>query len=223
VPLCRANPYRRPPLVCIVDYGMGNVGSVREALAMLGARPCISAEDPVLSVADGIVLPGVGAFGEAMENLRRQNLIGCLSHHVLERRTPLLGICLGMQLLAEGSEEMGRHAGLGWIRGHVVRLPEDRVERIPHVGWSLVRPRGEEALFRRVPPDSCFYFDHSYYLVEADPAVVASAENGVSVAAAIRSGPVMGTQFHPEKSQRNGLKLLRNFLDICVESRRARL
>ena len=207
-----------PVELSIVDYGMGNIGSVRNAFRFLGASVSIAATPRELSRALAIVLPGVGAFGEAMATLTRLGLVDALADNVLGRKKPLLGICLGMQLLAEESLEKGRHRGLGWIPGRVVRFPYRPDLLVPHVGWSTVETDSRDGLFRDIPADACFYFDHSYYLdFEAD-GVTSVCRHGHGFAASVRHGNIFATQFHPEKSQRSGLKMLRNFLNFCQDA-----
>jgi imidazole glycerol-phosphate synthase subunit HisH len=203
--------------LAIVDYGMGNLGSVRHALSFLGLEARISADPGELDRADALILPGVGAFGEAMEQLRQRRLIDPLERHAMESRKPFLGICLGMQLLAERSFEHGEHKGLGWLPGLVQRLPDAEVI-VPHVGWSEVKRSDSGQLFDGIDTDSCFYFDHGYHLVTEPACVIATFEYGSPRVAAVRKGNLLACQFHPEKSQRSGLKLLRNFVRFCVTS-----
>tara|TARA_B100000315_G_scaffold237121_1_gene253569 strand:- start:43 stop:684 length:642 start_codon:yes stop_codon:yes gene_type:complete len=201
--------------VCIINYGMGNLGSVLNAFSFLGHNAVISANPQTIASADAYVLPGVGAFGEAMANLKRTGLVEILAEQVLERKKPFLGICLGLQLLAEDSQEKGFEAGLGWIDGHVVAIPAGSGVRVPHVGWSEVSPV-DQTFFTRVADDATFYFDHSFHLV-CDPGLVAAkCDHGMPMVAAIRRDNIFATQFHPEKSQKSGLKLLRNFLNFCA-------
>lgn len=205
----------------LIDYGMGNLGSVHNALRFLGQESHISSAPQDIENADAYVLPGVGAFGEAMARLNRLGLIEPLAEQVLERRKPLLGICLGMQLLAQDSREHGFHRGLGWIDGHVLPIPAGRGIRVPHVGWSETEFDAADPLFQRIEPGACFYFDHSYHL-ECDPSLIAAkCDYGVEITAMIQRDNIVATQFHPEKSQRAGLKLLRNFLNFCAERRAA--
>lgn len=203
--------------VVIIDYGMGNLGSVQNALSFLGQRAEISSAPETILRADAFVLPGVGAFGEAMVRLRSTGLIEPLTEKVLHRKTPLLGICLGMQLLAEESFEHGYHRGLGWVPGSVRAIPPAQGIRIPHVGWSETSLTRDHALFRNIETGTCYYYDHSYHL-ECDPSIVAAYTHyGQSMTAAICVDNIVAAQFHPEKSQRAGLKLMRNFLNIVAE------
>lgn len=210
----------QPLRLAIVDYGMGNLGSVWNAFAFLGCHAQITSDPREIEAAEACVLPGVGAFGEAMARLRALGLLAPLNEQIVERGKPFLGICLGMQLLAQDSSEHGFHAGLGWIQGHVEPIPAAASVRVPHVGWSETRFRPEDPIFRRIEPGACFYFDHSYHLADCQPALVAArCDYGIEIAAVVRRGNIVATQFHPERSQRAGLKLLRNFLDYCLAQR----
>lgn len=205
----------KPLRISIVDYGMGNIASVRYAFAFLGIDAQIADSASKIDDAEAIILPGVGAFGEAMRNLETQDLVAPLTEAVMERKTPFLGLCLGMQLLAESSPELGEHQGLGWIPGRIELLPADAGHRVPHVGWASLLFDPEDPLFARISPDACFYFDHSYSLGAGMPGITATAEHVAPFAAVLRHDNIFATQFHPEKSQRNGLKLLRNFSNYC--------
>lgn len=202
----------------IVDYGAGNLQSVRGALVALGAEPTmVTTADEVLA-SDRLILPGVGAAGVAMQRLRDRGLDEALHDAVHGKGRPMLGICLGLQLLAERLHEFGDHAGLGWIPGEVVSLscltrPEYRV---PHVGWNQVELQdgAPSSLLAAVPGQREFYFCHSYALIPSEPGVVAATTDyGVPLVAAVQIGTVFATQFHPEKSQINGERLLKAFLD----------
>jgi glutamine amidotransferase len=201
-------------MIAIVDYGLGNLASVAGAVEKLGFVPTITAEPSELASADKIILPGVGAFGDGMRKLRERGLARMLTHLVREERRPILGICLGFQLFAEESDEFGPSEGLGWLPARVRRLaPEDASLRIPHVGWNGLQQRCDSVLFTEVEPESLFYYVHSYVLDSRDPGVViGTCEYGETFAAVVQSGNIYGAQFHPEKSQRAGLKLLENFL-----------
>jgi imidazole glycerol-phosphate synthase subunit HisH len=201
-------------MIAIVDYGMGNLHSVRYALERLGETPCVTGRPEELRSADRIVLPGVGAFGECVKNLRAAGLLEVLYEEVVTRGKPFFGICLGMQVLASTGHEMGVWPGLGWIAGEV-RLLEVEASglKVPHVGWNEVLPRLETPLFRRFRKNPTFYFTHSYHLAPSDPRVVAAqCEYGMTFTAAVLQDNMFATQFHPEKSQDNGLRLLDNFL-----------
>ena len=203
--------------VALVNYGMGNLGSVRRALEELHAEVVIAAHPAALVDANRIVLPGVGAFGEAMARLRSGGWVEMLRQLVAERK-PMLGVCLGMQLLATSSEENGLHQGLDLVAGRVRRLDALGCGlRIPHVGWNDVRFRDDAPLFAQIPQDTDFYFVHSYAFEPADARdVCATTSYGTPVVAAVARGGVFGTQFHPEKSSTAGRQILRNFLDYVA-------
>lgn len=202
--------------VAIVDYGFGNLGSVRRALQELGAQPVIADRPALLADTNRTILPGVGAFGEAMASLRAGGWVDAL-HQQVERGRPLLGICLGMQLLAASSEENGQTDGLGFVEGPVRRLDSLGCSlRVPHVGWNSVQFLGTSRLFGGVPQATDFYFVHSFALEAGTPAVCATTSYGVPVSAAVERGLVFGTQFHPEKSSKAGRRILRNFLDVAA-------
>ena len=195
---------------------MGNVRSVHNALDMLGLDAVVTADAEVIASAERLILPGVGAFGDAMSNLRSRGLVDVLSREVLDKRKPFIGVCLGMQLLAKSSAEHGTHEGLGWFDAEVVRfdLPHNGL-KVPHMGWNDISPRGAHPLLHGLREDQfVFYFVHSFHVVCRDPDdVVASCEYGYPFAAAMARENIFATQFHPEKSQDNGLQILRNFAE----------
>ncbi len=196
--------------VGIVDYGMGNLRSVEKGLERVGVD-CVVCSDPdALCGFDGLVLPGVGAFGDAMANLRSRGLDKALLDFLSTGR-PFLGICLGLQLLFDYSEEHGVFDGLGVIPGRVVRLPED--VKVPHMGWNVLEPRGEAvALFDGIAPGSRFYFVHSYYCdPDGDSYTIGTTDYGIEFTCAARRDNAWGVQFHPEKSSTLGLRMLSNF------------
>ncbi len=200
-------------MIGIVDYGMGNIQSVKNAFERLNAKVHIVTSPEDLAQCSGIILPGVGAFSKAMANLREMRLIAPLKAKV-DDGTPVLGICLGMQLLAQVSEEHGQHEGLGIIPGKVRLIPVGNTLRLPHIGWNEVRPVRPGALFKGLKENATFYFVHSFML-ECDPGnLTALTDYGGNVTAAIQHGSVFAVQFHPEKSQTNGSLLLRNFIDF---------
>jgi glutamine amidotransferase len=195
---------------------MGNVRSVHNALDMLGIDAVVTADPGVIAGAERLILPGVGAFGDAMANLRSRGLVEVLSREVLEHKKPFLGVCLGMQLLARSSSEHGTHEGLAWFDADVVRfdLPHNGL-KVPHMGWNDVSARKAHPLMRGLREDQfVFYFVHSFHVVCRDAKdVVADCEYGYPFAAAIARENIFATQFHPEKSQDNGLQILRNFAE----------
>lgn len=204
----------------IVDYGMGNLRSIEHKLLKMGVDVRIGATPDVLAGADALILPGVGHFVEGMRNLHAQNLLPALETAVRQRRIPLLGICLGMQLLMNRSEE-GDAAGLGWVPGHVQRFVFDADKRhpVPHIGWRPLQIKAPaHPLFRGVKPDQRFYFVHSYHVVcrrEGD--VIATAEYGAPFTAALQHKNIVGVQFHPEKSHRDGMIIFENFFRMMRE------
>lgn len=199
-------------LISVIDYGIGNIGAILNMLEYIGEE-AIATNDPTrIASAQKLILPGVGAFDSCMNNLRKRQLVEPLADAVLGRKAPLLGICVGMQMLADGSEE-GCEAGLGWIPGSVVRIrPADPALKVPHVGWSTVTPTGSTALFPRAPIPERFYFVHSYCFECHDPAgVSATTQYGTDLCVAVERGNIYGVQFHPEKSHRFGMRLLKSF------------
>ena len=207
------------PFIAIVDYGMGNVRSVRNAFLALGTSTELTHEPERLARARGIVLPGVGAFGDGMKNLKQRGLVESLDRIVVGEGKPFLGICLGLQLAARKSFELGEYEGLGWLDAEVVPLePPDRVFRVPHMGWNETRVVMEGRLFAGLGPEPVFYYLHSYHLKPLLPNadwVAATCTHGVEFVSAFEHANVFGVQFHPEKSQEAGLKLLSNFLAVC--------
>ena len=205
------------PRIAVLDYGMGNLRSVEKALERVGARPELTADHDRIRSAEGIVLPGVGAFAKAMESVRRLRLDGVLVERVSEG-TPTLGLCLGMQLLFESSSERGGGAGLGLLPGPVAGLDAGGL-KVPHIGWNWVSWRRPSPLREGLPEPCAFYHVHSYAPRPAEPAdVLGTARYGTEFATAIERPPVYGVQFHPEKSGAHGLRLLGNFAAICARA-----
>lgn len=200
-------------MTVIIDYGMGNLFSVANALEYLGADVKVSNRKEDLEKADRLILPGVGAFPDGMKNLEKLGIIENLKKEVFEHKKPLLGICLGMQLFATEGDEGSLTKGLGWITGRVRRFRVDEKKfRLPHVGWNDVSQKNEDSLFKGAG-QPIFYFVHSYHLVPEDPSVITATCNyGENFVAAIQKDNLFGVQFHPEKSQKNGLRVLENFL-----------
>ncbi|MCA9590104.1 MAG: imidazole glycerol phosphate synthase subunit HisH [Myxococcales bacterium] len=202
--------------IAIVNYGMGNVDSVGNALAHLGGEYFVTNEPKRLDDAHAIVLPGVGAFGAAMDNLRRMELVPALERQVKDKGKPYLGICLGMQLLAKDSVEQGFFEGLGWLDAHVLELPPGPDVRLPHVGWNTATVKRPSPILERVTEDSHFFFDHSYHLACDESVVTSTCTYGATFVSSVQKDNVLAVQFHPEKSQRNGLKMLRAFLNFVA-------
>jgi glutamine amidotransferase len=201
--------------IVIVDYGVGNVHSVYNAISLLGYKKIkISALESDIKNADSLILPGVGAFDEAIRNLKSKNLIPILNQEVLIHKKPILGICVGMQMLAEGSDENGWHDGLGWIKGKISKITLPPQYTVPHVGWNEVNLKFDSPLLKQSQNKSHFYFDHSYHFEGQENNILAYCDYGKKITAAIFSENIFGVQFHPEKSQTNGLKLFRNFFNI---------
>ncbi len=201
----------------IVDYGMGNLRSVEKALEKVGMRPVISSAVEDVSSADALVVPGVGAFGDAMKELLRLGLVEPL-HRRAKEDVPILGICLGLQIFFSESEEAPGIPGLGLIAGVVKRFPSGRGLKIPHMGWNSLAMKNSPRLLAGVPSGSHVYFVHSYYVAPANEEVIAATcDYGEPFCAAIERGNLFGVQFHPEKSQSVGLQILSNFAQIVLE------
>lgn len=197
-------------MLTIVDYGSGNLRSVQKAFEKLGTPAAITGDPNVVAAADRLILPGVGAFGDAMRELSTRGLVDPIVEHIKADR-PFLGICMGLQLLFDTGLEGGRHAGLGILPGEVVRFDLPAGLKVPHMGWNAVTWRSEG---QRAGDDEHFYFVHAYHARPADPSVIAAtADYGGPFCAAIRCGRVLATQFHPEKSQVVGLRLLARWLE----------
>lgn len=204
-------------MIAIVDYKMGNIGSILNMFKKIGVEATITADREIISNANGLVLPGVGAFDGGMNNLKNLKLLDVLQEAVLEKKKPVLGICLGMQLLFDSSEE-GRAKGLGWISGECLKFPNilhNEVLKVPHIGWNYIDKKENHPLLEGADADTRFYFVHSYYVKSAEPdAVLAASEYGLKFDSIVAKDNVMGVQFHPEKSHRYGMELLKNFSNI---------
>lgn len=204
--------------ISIINLGVGNINSVAVAFRSLGADVKIVNNSAELEKCDGIVLPGVGNFTHTMEFLNSNNFVKKLNKLVIEEKIPFLGICLGMQLLAEEGEEGGLTKGLGWIKGKVIKLDLKEEFRIPHIGWDDVKFMGENSLFDGINSNSSFYFVHSYHFDCSDKESITSICNyGGDFVSSVQKDNIFGVQFHPEKSQGNGIKVIENFLGILWE------
>ena len=201
-------------MTAIIDYDAGNLKSVEKALQALGEETVITRDREEILAADRVILPGVGAFGDAMEKLHQYGLVEII-RQVVQKGTPFLGICLGLQLLFEESEESQGVPGLGILKGKIRRIPNTPGLKIPHMGWNSLTLRPETRLFSGLGEEPYVYFVHSYYLEAAEPEIVAaSADYGVVIHAAVETGNVFACQFHPEKSSDTGLQILKNFISL---------
>ena len=204
----------KQPKIVIVDYNVGNTHSVWNAINALGYHKVkISSNEAEIFSADALILPGVGAFEACIENLRTHHLDSILNQAVLDQKKPILGICVGMQLMATLGQENGTHRGLDWIPGTVKRLDVSQDYAVPHVGWNNISFKEDCPIFEKVDQEANFYFDHSYSF-SCDPQYVAAQSNyGIQITAGVQRENIFGVQFHPEKSQNNGLKLFRSFFN----------
>ena len=201
-------------MIAIIDYDAGNIKSVEKAMHLLGQEVVVTRDRESILKADKVILPGVGAFGDAMSKIRQYNLEEVI-HEVVEKGTPFLGICLGLQLLFEKSEESPGVEGLGILKGEILRIPAAEGLKIPHMGWNNIRFPNKGRLFAGVSEDAYVYFVHSYYLKAQDEKIVtATTEYGTHIHASVESGNLFACQFHPEKSSHVGLQILKNFAKL---------
>lgn len=201
-------------MIAIIDYDAGNIKSVQKAIHSLGEETVLTRDGDVIRSADKVILPGVGSFGEAMGKLEHYGLIPVI-HQVVEMNKPFLGICLGLQLLFEESEETPGIRGLGILKGKIVKIPKETGLKIPHIGWNSLEFPTQGRLFKNLPDAPFVYFVHSFYLQAQDKDIVkATTQYGVTVEAAVEQGNVFACQFHPEKSSKIGLQILKNFLEL---------
>ncbi len=201
-------------MIAIIDYDAGNIKSVENALVRLGEEPVVTRNPGEISGADGVILPGVGSFGDAMKRLESYGLVETIVQ-VAERRIPFLGICLGLQLMFECSEESPGIKGLGLLPGRILRIPDEGGLKVPHMGWNSLKYPHPGRLFRGVPQDSYVYFVHSYYLrAEEESIVTAATDYGTLIHASVEKNNIFACQFHPEKSSGVGMQILRNFVSI---------
>lgn len=201
-------------MIAIIDYDAGNIRSVEKALQFLGQEVKITRDREEILGADKVVLPGVGSFGDAMGKLHQYGLVEVI-RQVAEKKTPFLGICLGLQLLFERSDESPGVEGLGILKGEILRIPEGEGRKIPHMGWNSLELRNQGRLFAGLSGEPYVYFVHSYYLKARDEQIVkATTEYGVTIHASVEQDNIFACQFHPEKSSDTGLKILRNFVEL---------
>lgn len=207
-------------MIAIIDYDAGNIKSVEKALQYLGQEVVITRDEDTILHADGVILPGVGAFGDAMEKLHSYGLVEVIRRTVAAR-IPFLGICLGLQLLFESSEESPGVEGLHILEGKILRIPVQSGLKIPHIGWNDLSFPNEGRLFRGIPENSHVYFVHSYYLQASDPEIVTAATDyGTYIHASVEKDNVFACQFHPEKSSDVGMRILRNFVSVAEAGQR---
>ncbi len=205
---------REDIMIAIIDYDAGNLKSVEKALDFLGEDTVISRDRDEILSADRVILPGVGSFGDAMAKLKSYNLINTI-YDVADRGIPFLGICLGLQLLFESSQESEGVTGLGMLKGNILRIPDTPGLKIPHIGWNSLNLINDGRLFKGIEENSYVYFVHSYYLkAEEQEIVKATAMYGTKIHASVEKGNVFACQFHPEKSGEIGLKILKNFVSL---------
>ncbi len=207
-------------MIAIIDYDAGNIKSVEKALKFLGEEVEITRDPETILHADGVILPGVGSFGDAMEKLHRYGLVDVI-HSCVEKKLPLLGICLGLQLMFESSEESPGVEGLGLLKGRIVKIPAEHGLKVPHMGWNnLSFPGKRGRLFESLPDHPYVYFVHSYYLqAEEEGIVTATTEYGVKIHASVEKDNLFACQFHPEKSSDVGLSMLKAFVAVTKEHR----
>lgn len=204
--------------IVIIDYDMGNVRSVENAINHIGCFDVVVTDSvEAIKNSDVIILPGVGAFPDAMDKLKEKELIGVLNHEVLIEKKPVLGICLGMQLLFNSSEEIIEQPGLGWIPGKVIYMKPSKNLRVPHVGWNSLKLKKNESVFSYLNDDKDFYFVHSLWAKCPEKYILATCEYGQEITAAVQKDNVIGMQFHPEKSQKIGLLAISSFLNWAKE------
>lgn len=202
-------------MVAIIDYGVGNLFSLKSSLKEIGAEAVVTSDEKVIAEADRIILPGVGAFEDAARKLRESGMAEVVKREAAAGK-PMMGICLGMQLMFDVGYEYGVHEGLGLIKGSVRPIADviPAGYKIPHIGWNLLRFRKESPLFKYIKEEDYVYFVHSYYAAECDESVIAVTEYGAELTAAVASGNVYGCQFHPEKSGEVGMKILKAFVEL---------
>lgn len=201
-------------MISIIDYDAGNIKSVEKAVAHLGQEAIITRDKDVILSSDKVILPGVGAFGDAMAKIREYNLVNVI-YDVVDRKIPFLGICLGLQLMFESSEESKGVTGLGLLPGEILRIPDREGFKIPHMGWNNIEVRKDSRLFQGLPENPYVYFVHSYYLkAKEEELVAATTEYSVHIHAAVEKDNLFACQFHPEKSSDVGLKILHNFISL---------
>ena len=202
-------------MIAIIDYDAGNIRSVEKALLALGEQPVVTRKKEEILAADKLILPGVGAFGDAMERLHQYGLVDVIREAVKDKGIPILGICLGLQLMFERSDESDGVEGLGLLKGEILKIPDSPGLKIPHMGWNSLKIKPDTCLFAQIPDGAYVYFVHSYYLKAEDPDIVAATtEYSTHIHAAVEQGNIFACQFHPEKSSEVVLQILKNFISL---------
>ena len=202
-------------MIAIIDYDAGNIRSVEKALLALGEQPVVTRKKEEILAADKLILPGVGAFGDAMERLHQYGLVDVIREAVKDKGIPILGICLGLQLMFERSDESDGVEGLGLLKGEILKIPDSPGLKIPHMGWNSLKIKPDTCLFAQITDGAYVYFVHSYYLKAEDPDIVAATtEYSTHIHAAVEQGNIFACQFHPEKSSEVGLQILKNFISL---------
>ena len=202
-------------MIAIIDYDAGNIRSVEKALLAVGEQPVVTRKKEEILAADKLILPGVGAFGDAMERLHQYGLVDVIREAVKDKGIPILGICLGLQLMFERSDESDAVEGLGLLKGEILKIPDSPGLKIPHMGWNSLKIKPDTCLFAQIPDGAYVYFVHSYYLKAEDPDIVAATtEYSTHIHAAVEQGNIFACQFHPEKSSEVGLQILKNFISL---------
>lgn len=204
-------------MIAVIDYGAGNLQSVVKALKFIGCKSVITRDKDIIMKCDGAILPGVGSFGDSMDNINKYNVADIIKDFTNTGK-PFLGICLGLQLLFPKSEESPEAKGLSLLQGKITKIPNENVAlKIPHMGWNSLNIKQSQGLFKGITGNPYVYFVHSYYLTADDPKIVTSqTEYGVTIDASVQHKNIMATQFHPEKSGDTGIKMLRNFADMTI-------
>ena len=201
-------------MIALIDYDAGNIRSVEKALLKLGQEACVTRDPVTLLRAEKVILPGVGAFGDAMRHLQEYGLVDVI-HEIVKRKTPFLGICLGLQLLFERSDEAPGVEGLGILKGEILRIPDGEGLKIPHMGWNALELQNDGRLFRGLEAEPYVYFVHSYYLKAREERIVkATTRYGTLIHASVEQDHIFACQFHPEKSSGTGLQILKNFAEL---------
>mgnify|MGYP001194916864 FL=1 len=199
--------------ICIIDYGLGNLASIYNAVRDLETSVCVTSEIKKIENCSHLILPGVGSYYEGVKGLQKRNLIESLNIEVLKKQKPFLGICLGMQLLSTNSDEGEKIDGLNWIEGKVIKINNSKGVKIPHMGWNNVKFKDDSVLFKKIKNEQSFYFVHSYHFIPKNKDLISSScDHGNKIVSSVEKENIFATQFHPEKSHDDGMQIIRNFI-----------